>query len=45
MHIIVASVQFKTQLHHDTLHFVQSLLGLDYSVKVTFSIVSIFLNF
>ena len=39
MHIdtIVASVLFKTQLLHDTRHFVRSSLALAYSVKVTVS--------
>ena len=38
MHIdtIVASVLFKTQLLHDTRHFVQSSVALDYSFKVSF---------
>ena len=38
MHVntIVASVLFKTQLLHDTRHFVQSSLALDYSFKVSF---------
>ena len=39
MHTIVALVLFKTQLVHETRHFVQSSLALDYSVKVLFSIV------
>ena len=42
MHAVVASVLFKTQLLHDTRHFVQSSLALDYSLKVSFSIVSFF---
>ena len=42
MHAIVASVLFKTQLLHDTRHFVQSSLGLGYSVKASFSIVRFF---
>ena len=42
MHAIVALVLFKTQLLHDTRHFVQSSLALDYSVKVSFSIVRFF---
>ena len=42
MHAIVASVLFKTQLLHDTGHFVQSSLGFDYSVRVSFSIVRFF---
>ena len=33
MHAIVALVLFKTQLLHDTRHFVQSSLGYGYSVK------------
>ena len=32
IHAVVASVLFKTQLLHDTRHFVQSSLALDYSV-------------
>ena len=38
MHVntIVASVLFKTQLLHETRHFVQSSLALDYSFKVSF---------
>ena len=44
MHAIVASVLFETQLLHDTRHFVQSSLALDYSVKESFSIIP-FLNF
>ena len=39
-HNIVASVLYKTQLLHDTRHFVQSSPGLDYSVS--FSIVAFF---
>ena len=42
MHAVVASVLFKTQLLHDARHFVQSSLALDYSVKVSFSIVPFF---
>ena len=39
MHAIVTSLLFNTQLLRDTRHFVQSLLGFGYSVKVSFSIV------
>ena len=42
MHAVVSSVLFKTRLHHDARHFVQSSLALDYSVKVSFSIVPFF---
>ena len=42
MDAVVASVLFKTQLLHDPRHFVQSSLALDYSVKVSFSIVPLF---
>ena len=38
IHTIVASVLFKTQLLHDTRHFVQSSLALDYSFEVLFFI-------
>ena len=39
IHTIVASVLFKTQLLHETRHFVQSSLALDYSFEVSFFIV------
>ena len=42
MHAVVSSVLFKTRLLHEARHFVQSSLALDYSVKVSFSIVPFF---
>ena len=42
MHTIVGSVLFETQLLHETRHFVQSSLGLDYSVEVSFFTVPFF---
>ena len=42
MQALVASLLFETQLLHETRHFVQSSLGFDYSVKVSFSIVRFF---